>query len=238
VLVTSDLKTRKHRGALLVGSAIRSRRSGAHLQLNVHTPKRNEKQIPECRAQWERGMKSSRLVPVSWFSPSCSTDASGLKTSLREPRCCGTASPCGAGIVLRRELLLQRERAHARREAIAQALREHRIPSIAAFRENTEAGVLISYGFDLVGLFRDIAAYVQQIARGANPSEMPINQSLRFHLAVNLLIRSCTVRSWRRRIRLCGRFPYPPTIGGACGMHRPSIGPVSAIERHARNARI
>src|SRR5262245_18737270 len=36
---------------------------------------------------------------------------------------------------------------------------------------------------------------------------------------------------WRRRIRLCGRFPYRPTIGGACGMYRPSIGPVSAIER-------
>jgi hypothetical protein len=37
--------------------------------------------------------------------------------------------------------------------------------------------------------------------------------------------------SRRRRIRLCGRFPYRPTIGGACGMYRPPIGPVSAIER-------
>src|SRR5262245_8901801 len=45
------------------------------------------------------------------------------------------------------------------------------------------------------------------------------------------LIRSCTVRSCRRRIRLCGRFPYRPTIGGARGIYRPSIGPVSAIER-------
>ena len=37
--------------------------------------------------------------------------ASGLKTGLREgPRCCGTASPCGAGIVSRRKLLLQRQR--------------------------------------------------------------------------------------------------------------------------------
>ena len=45
------------------------------------------------------------------------------------------------------------------------------------------------------------------------------------------LIRSRTVRSWRRGIRLCGRFPYRPTIGGACGMYRPPIGPVSAIER-------
>ena len=42
---------------------------------------------------------------------------------------------------------------------------------------------------------------------------------------------ACAVRSWRRRIRLCGRFPYRPTIGGACGMYRPPIGSVSAIER-------
>jgi len=72
------------------------------------------------------------------------------------------------------------------REAIAQALRERRIPSIAAFRENSKAGVLISYGFDLVGLFRDIAGYVHLIARGTNPSETPIKQSVRVHLAVNL----------------------------------------------------
>src|SRR6516164_6133010 len=43
------------------------------------------------------------------------------------------------------------------RAAIAQALLERRIPSITAFRENMEAGALISYGFDLMGLFRDIA---------------------------------------------------------------------------------
>jgi putative ABC transport system substrate-binding protein len=46
------------------------------------------------------------------------------------------------------------------REAIAQALFDRRIPSIAAFRENMEAGALISYGFDLMGLFYDIASYV------------------------------------------------------------------------------
>jgi putative tryptophan/tyrosine transport system substrate-binding protein len=40
------------------------------------------------------------------------------------------------------------------REAIAQILLARRIPSIASFRENTEAGALMSYGFDLIGLFR------------------------------------------------------------------------------------
>jgi ABC-type uncharacterized transport system substrate-binding protein len=72
------------------------------------------------------------------------------------------------------------------RAAIAQALLERRIPSIAAFRENMEAGGLISYGFDLMGLFYDIASYVHQIARGAKPSDMPIEQSPRFYMAINL----------------------------------------------------
>jgi ABC-type uncharacterized transport system substrate-binding protein len=72
------------------------------------------------------------------------------------------------------------------RAAIAQALLERRIPSIAAFRENMETGALISYGFDLMGLFYDIASYVHRIAGGAKPSEMPIEQSPRFYMAINL----------------------------------------------------
>ena len=72
------------------------------------------------------------------------------------------------------------------RAAIAQALLERRIPSVAAFRENMEVGALISYGFDLMGLFYDIVSYVHQIARGAKPSDMPIEQSPRFYMAVNL----------------------------------------------------
>jgi putative tryptophan/tyrosine transport system substrate-binding protein len=72
------------------------------------------------------------------------------------------------------------------RVAIAQALLERRIPSIAAFRENLQAGALISYGYDLMGLFYDIASYVNQIARGAKPADTPIEQSPRFYMAVNL----------------------------------------------------
>jgi putative ABC transport system substrate-binding protein len=35
-------------------------------------------------------------------------------------------------------------------------------------------------------LFGDIAGYVHQIARGARPADMPIEQSVRFHMAINL----------------------------------------------------
>jgi putative ABC transport system substrate-binding protein len=37
-----------------------------------------------------------------------------------------------------------------------------------------------------MGLFYEIASYVHQIARGAKPSDMPIEQSPRFYMAVNL----------------------------------------------------
>jgi putative ABC transport system substrate-binding protein len=87
----------------------------------------------------------------------------------------------GQPIILPAGPIFLRERA-----AIAQTLLERRIPSIAAFRENAEAGALISYGFDLMGLFYDIASYVHRIAGGANPSDMPIEQSPRFYMALNL----------------------------------------------------
>jgi putative ABC transport system substrate-binding protein len=87
----------------------------------------------------------------------------------------------GQPIILPASPIFLRDRA-----VIAQALLERGIPSVAAFRENMEAGALISYGFDLMGLFYDIASYIHQIARGAKPADMPIEQSPRFYMAVNL----------------------------------------------------
>src|SRR5262249_26478347 len=72
------------------------------------------------------------------------------------------------------------------RAALARALLEHRVPSIAGFREKIEARALVSYGLGLPGRFFDIPRYVHQIARGAKPSDMPIEQSPRFYMAVNL----------------------------------------------------
>ena len=72
------------------------------------------------------------------------------------------------------------------RTAIANVLLDRRLPSMCAFRENAAAGALMSYGIDLNGLFIDIADYVDRIARGQKPAEMPIEQSTRFFMAVNL----------------------------------------------------
>ena len=72
------------------------------------------------------------------------------------------------------------------RTMIGRLLLERRIPSMGAFREIVEAGAVMSYGIDLVGLFRDVADVIDQIAKGAKPAELPIVQSSRFDLAVNL----------------------------------------------------
>jgi hypothetical protein len=54
----------------------------------------------------------------------------------------------------------------------------------------TQSRVSVSHalerGFDLMGLFYDIASYVQRLAAGAKPSDMPIEQSPRFYMGVNL----------------------------------------------------
>src|SRR5262249_28394526 len=71
------------------------------------------------------------------------------------------------------------------RAAIGRLLLERRIPSICAFREIVEAGAVMSYGVDLVGLFRDAADVVDQIAKGAKPAKLPILQSSGFRLAMN-----------------------------------------------------
>ena len=72
------------------------------------------------------------------------------------------------------------------REAIQSMLLARRTPVIAAFREFAEAGALLGYGVDLSSLFRDVAGYVDRIARGAKPAELPIAQPTHYELAINL----------------------------------------------------
>jgi putative tryptophan/tyrosine transport system substrate-binding protein len=72
------------------------------------------------------------------------------------------------------------------RVAIAEALTQASVPSICAFREIAEAGALMSYGVDLAGLFRDMADYVDRIAKGGKPAELPIEHATRFNMTINL----------------------------------------------------
>jgi putative ABC transport system substrate-binding protein len=72
------------------------------------------------------------------------------------------------------------------RATIVRLLLERRTPSISAFREVMEAGALVSYGVNLVDLFRDLAAFVDQVARGGNAGDVPMRSPSHFHIAFNL----------------------------------------------------
>ena len=72
------------------------------------------------------------------------------------------------------------------RAIIAPLLLERRTPSIAALREVMEAGALMSYGVNLVDLFRDVAAFVDQVARGGKAGDVPMGAPSHFHTAFNV----------------------------------------------------
>jgi putative ABC transport system substrate-binding protein len=69
---------------------------------------------------------------------------------------------------------------------IAQFGLQERIPVIAAWREFTAGGALLSYGPDRVLQAKRIAEYVQKVLNGAKLADLPIEQPTRFELVVNL----------------------------------------------------
>jgi putative ABC transport system substrate-binding protein len=72
---------------------------------------------------------------------------------------------------------------HARINALALGAR---LPTIHPFRDYLGAQGLMSYGADNVDLFRRTGDYVDKILRGANPSDLPVEQPTKFEFVINL----------------------------------------------------
>ena len=60
------------------------------------------------------------------------------------------------------------------------------LPTVLQRRENVEAGGLLSYGPNLNEQRRQAALYVDRILKGALPAEMPVEQTTKFDLVINL----------------------------------------------------
>jgi len=63
---------------------------------------------------------------------------------------------------------------------------EARLPSVTGAADYVASGALVSYGTDFDDVWRRAAGYVDRILRGEKPGDLPIQQSTRFELAVNL----------------------------------------------------
>lgn len=61
----------------------------------------------------------------------------------------------------------------------------YRLPTIGFDERVAEGGALLAYSVDQADLFRQAAAYVVKILRGARPADLPIERSSRFLLTVN-----------------------------------------------------
>lgn len=74
----------------------------------------------------------------------------------------------------------------AARAKLAELTARHRIPACFGYRENVDAGGLMSYGVDNQDLYRKAATFVDKILKGAKPADLPVEQATRFELLVNL----------------------------------------------------
>ena len=73
-----------------------------------------------------------------------------------------------------------------RREQIAALAERNALPAISFTRQLAVAGLLMTYGPDIGWMYRQAGGYIGQILKGAKPATMPVMQSVRFELVVNL----------------------------------------------------
>jgi putative ABC transport system substrate-binding protein len=73
-----------------------------------------------------------------------------------------------------------------RRDLIIALVDRYRLPAIYANRVWTPSGGLMSYAVDTLDLLRRAAAYVDRILKGADPSDLPVQQPNKYELIINL----------------------------------------------------
>jgi putative tryptophan/tyrosine transport system substrate-binding protein len=74
----------------------------------------------------------------------------------------------------------------SRRVQFATLTARHGIPAAYATREEVEAGGLMSYGTDILDVFRQVGVYTGQILKGAKPADLPVVQSTKFEFVINM----------------------------------------------------
>jgi putative ABC transport system substrate-binding protein len=75
---------------------------------------------------------------------------------------------------------------NGRTEQLATLALRYAIPTIYQYRDFAEAGGLMSYGGSFADWYRLIGSYVGRILKGEKPSDLPVQQSTKVELIINL----------------------------------------------------
>lgn len=74
------------------------------------------------------------------------------------------------------------------RARLVQFAASKRLPAVYFFKVFADAGGLMSYGGSLEDSYRRATAHVDKILKGAKPADLPIEQSMRVELVINLRV--------------------------------------------------
>jgi len=74
----------------------------------------------------------------------------------------------------------------SQRARLASLALRHALPAICDVREHALAGGLVSYGTDRMDAYRQGGVYVGKVFKGAAPADLPVLQSTKFELVINM----------------------------------------------------
>ena len=72
------------------------------------------------------------------------------------------------------------------RAKVQELMQTTRLPVAYELRDHVLAGGLLSYGYDTAATYHDAAKYIDKILKGARPADLPIEQTTKFKLVINL----------------------------------------------------
>jgi putative ABC transport system substrate-binding protein len=90
-----------------------------------------------------------------------------------------------------------------------------RIPTIHSLREFVEVGGLMSYGPNMLDLFRRAGELVDKLLRGAKPGDIPVEQPTKFDFVINLTTAKAL------------GLDVPPTLLARAGVRANGVTPAS-----------